>query len=206
MDPLGGSLLSILEDGAGLPLVLDRLDEDDVLCARVHDVPRRALRAAAARRAGSGEAVRGEAHCDGRRGGRVKRGAPRVGAWAERWSAKLGARLESEHIALLGVGWRARGAAVGADERLRVGCCHLHVSCTQRSFGGAAVGAGERLRVDFWHLPVCSRRRSSGGAAVGAGERLRVECWHLHWSSTRRSFGGAAVGAGERLRVGCWHL
>eukprot|EP01048_Picozoa_sp_COSAG05_P034985 COSAG05_NODE_14939_length_383_cov_0.517606_1_plen_38_part_10 len=33
MDPLGGSLLSILEDGAGLPLVLDRLHEDDALCA-----------------------------------------------------------------------------------------------------------------------------------------------------------------------------
>eukprot|EP01044_Picomonas_judraskeda_P030821 COSAG03_NODE_11242_length_603_cov_2.369048_1_plen_132_part_01 len=33
MDPLGGSSLSILEDGGGLPLVLDRLDEDDALCA-----------------------------------------------------------------------------------------------------------------------------------------------------------------------------
>ena len=33
MDPLGGSSLSILEDGGALPLVLDRLDEDDALCA-----------------------------------------------------------------------------------------------------------------------------------------------------------------------------
>ena len=33
MDPLAGSALSILEDGGGLPLVLDRLDEDDALCA-----------------------------------------------------------------------------------------------------------------------------------------------------------------------------
>ena len=33
MDPLGGSSLSILEYGGGLPLVLDRLDEDDALCA-----------------------------------------------------------------------------------------------------------------------------------------------------------------------------
>ena len=31
MDPLGGSSLSILEDGGGLGLVLDRLDEDDAL-------------------------------------------------------------------------------------------------------------------------------------------------------------------------------
>eukprot|EP01044_Picomonas_judraskeda_P009325 COSAG03_NODE_1128_length_4764_cov_647.303751_5_plen_75_part_01 len=29
MDPLAGSALSILEDGGGLPLVLDRLHEDD---------------------------------------------------------------------------------------------------------------------------------------------------------------------------------
>ena len=33
MDALAGSTLSILEDGGGLPLVLDRLDEDDALCA-----------------------------------------------------------------------------------------------------------------------------------------------------------------------------
>ena len=33
MDPLAGSALSILEDGGGLPLVLDRLNEDDALCA-----------------------------------------------------------------------------------------------------------------------------------------------------------------------------
>eukprot|EP01044_Picomonas_judraskeda_P019658 COSAG03_NODE_4190_length_1646_cov_5.779573_1_plen_320_part_10 len=33
MDPLGGSSLSILEDGGALALVLDRLDEDDALCA-----------------------------------------------------------------------------------------------------------------------------------------------------------------------------
>ena len=33
MDPLGGSSLSILEDGGALSLVLDRLDEDDAVCA-----------------------------------------------------------------------------------------------------------------------------------------------------------------------------
>ena len=33
MDPLGGSSLSILEDGGALHLVLDRLDADDALCA-----------------------------------------------------------------------------------------------------------------------------------------------------------------------------
>ena len=56
MDPLSGSSLSILEDGGGLPLVLDRLDEDDALCAALtcttlRDVlfaqPRHAVRAAA---------------------------------------------------------------------------------------------------------------------------------------------------------------
>ena len=55
MDPLAGSALSILEDGGGLPLVLDRLDEDDALCAALacttlRDVlfaqPRHAVRAA----------------------------------------------------------------------------------------------------------------------------------------------------------------
>ena len=55
MDPLAGSSLSILEDGGGLPLVLDRLDEDDALCAALacttlRDVlfaqPRHAMRAA----------------------------------------------------------------------------------------------------------------------------------------------------------------
>ena len=55
MDPLGGSSLSILEDGGALPLVLDRLDKDDALCAALacttlRDVlfaqPRHALRAA----------------------------------------------------------------------------------------------------------------------------------------------------------------
>ena len=54
MDPLAGSSLSILEDGGGLPLVLDRLDEDDALCAALacttlRDVlfaqPRHAVRA-----------------------------------------------------------------------------------------------------------------------------------------------------------------
>ena len=73
MDPLAGSSLSILEDGGGLPLVLDRLDEDDALCAALacttlRDVlfaqPRHAVRA-------PGEAVRRKAHCDEHCGGGV---------------------------------------------------------------------------------------------------------------------------------------
>src|SRR6056300_886980 len=55
MDPLGGSSLSILEDGGALHLVLDHLDEDDALCAALacttlRDLlfaqPRHAVRAA----------------------------------------------------------------------------------------------------------------------------------------------------------------
>ena len=38
MDPLGGSSLSILEDGGALSLVLDPLHEDDAMCAALASV------------------------------------------------------------------------------------------------------------------------------------------------------------------------
>ena len=107
MDPLAGSALSILEDGGGLPLVLDRLDEDDALCAALacttlRDVlfaqPRHAVRAAGKPYAGKRivTSVAGVASSAGRlawvRG--LSGAAP---SWVRAWNS-----LTSHHLASVG--------------------------------------------------------------------------------------------------------
>ena len=200
MDPLSGSPLHILDAGGALacgPRARTR-GRCAVRRARLHDLPGRDLCPGAPRGSESGAEVCGEAPGEQRKRG-VERRAAGVTARTGCCGAELGAWMESTDVLEASRRWRARVAAVGAGERLRVGRGHLQICSRGRSFGGAAVGSGERLCVGRQHLRCSSIRRSFGGAAVGAGERLRVECYHLQSGSTRRSFGGAAVGAGERL-------
>ena len=134
MDPLAGSSLSILEDGGALPLVLDRLDEDDALCAALacttlRDVlfaqPRHAVRAARKPYAGKRivTSVAGVASSAGRlawvRG--LSGAAP---SWVRAWDGRTSRRL----------------ASVGALEALQWaranGCAWDAYTCSRAARGG----------------------------------------------------------------------
>ena len=178
MDPLGGSSLSILEDGGALSLVLDRLDEDDALCAALacttfRDAlfaqPRHVVRAAGKPYAGK-RIVTGVAGA-GSSAGRLAwvRGlSDRAPNWVRAWNWSTSCRL----------------ASVGALEALqwaRANGCEWDVgTCSEAARGGhLEVLQWARANGCEWFAGTCiccSRRRSLGGVAVAAGERLRVEC------------------------------
>ena len=137
MDPLGGSLLSILEDGAGLPLVLDRLDEDDVLCAALacttfRDAlfaqPRHVVRAAGKPYAGKRivTGVAGAGSSAGRlawvRG--LSDGAP---SWVREWNSRT-----SWHLASVG--------ALEALQWARANGCEWNAgTCREAARGGQTI-------------------------------------------------------------------
>ena len=168
MDPLAGSALSILADGGGLPLLLDRPDEDDALCAALacktlRDVlftqPRHAVRAAGKPYAGKRivTSVAGVASSAGRfawvRG--LGGAAP---SWVRAWN------------------WRTTGhlASVGALEALQWaranGCAWDFFTCSGAAGGGHfEVLRWARANGCEWDASTCS--------AAALGGHLEVLQW-----------------------------
>ena len=165
MDPLGGSSLSILEDGGALPLVLDRLDEDDALCAALacttlRDVlfaqPRHAVRAAGKPYAGKRivTSVAGVASSAGRLA--WARGLSCVApSWVQAWDWHTSRYL----------------ASVGALEALQWaranGCEWDACTCSEAAGGGhLEVLQWARANGCEWNASTCSEAARGGHLEV----------------------------------------
>ena len=173
MDPLAGSALSILEDGGGLPLVLDRLDEDDALCATLacttlRDVlftqPQHAVRALGKPYAGKRivTGVAGVASSAGRlawvRG--LSGAAP---LWVRDWNSHTSSSLASVG-AIEALQWaRANGCewnAMTCSEAARRG--HLEVLQWARANGCEWNASTCSLAAEGGHLAVLEWARANG--------------------------------------------
>ena len=165
MDPLAGSALSILEDGGGLPLVLDRLDEDDALCAALacttlRDVlfaqPRHAARAAGKPYAGKRivTSVAGVASSAGRlawvRG--LSGAAP---SWVREWNWRT-----SRHL--------AAGGALEALQWARANGCAWDAGTCSAAAGGGHLEVLQWARANGceWDASTCMRAAEGGHMAV----------------------------------------
>ena len=165
MDPLAGSALSILDDGGGLPLVLDRLDEDDALCAALacttlRDVlfgqPRHAVRAAGKPYAGKRivTSVAGVASSAGRLAWVRGLGGAEP-SWVRAWNWRT-----SHHL-----------ASVGALDALQWARAN---GCEWTAYTCSAAAAGNHLEVlqwarangCEWNAGTCSRAAQGGHLEV----------------------------------------
>ena len=165
MDPLGGSSLSILENGGALPLVLDRLDEDDALCAALacttlRDLlfvqPRHAVRAAGKLYAGKRivTSVVGAASSAGRLA--WVRGLSGVQpSWVRAWNYRTSYHLASVG-ALEALQWaRANGCECGAS------------TCSRAARGGhLEVLQWARANGCEWDARTCSQAAREGHLEV----------------------------------------
>ena len=165
MDPLGGSSLSILEDGGALPLVLDRLDEDDALCAAlacttlrdlIFAQPRHVVRAAGKPYAGKRivTGVVGAGSSAGRlawvRG--LSDGAP---SWVCAWNCRT-----SRHLASVG--------ALEALQWARANGCKWDADTCSEAAGGGHLEVLQWARANGceWDAYTCNRAADGGHLEV----------------------------------------
>ena len=176
MDPLAGSALSILEDGGALPLVLDRLDEDDALCVALacttlRDVlfaqPRHAMRAAGKPYAGKRivTSVAGVAS-SARRLAWVRGLSGAAPSWVQAWDS-----CTSRHLASVG--------ALDALQWARAnGCAWDAGTCSEAAYGGhLEVVRWARANGCEWNADTCSSAAAGGHLEVLQWARANGCAW-----------------------------